>query len=199
MTARENPVGAGNEQRRLEIRLAWLGGIIDGEGMVTVIRRKKGSRKGFIPRVSIVNTDERIISEVVSILKELRLAHYTQTKAGTKAGWKTKWEVQFNGHIRCAAALPHLIPYLVSKREKAEALLELCERRLVTREPYGERDMELIEKATLGNRTPIRSTTTRLAPKAWLAGVSLKTDPMVPKGTVELHDEQGIVKRVSLG
>lgn len=113
----------------MDVRLAWLGGIIDGEGMITVIRRTKSARPGYIPRISIVNTDERIIAEVSDILHQLALPHYVQTKAG-KGTWKTKWEVLFNGYLRCNDALPWIIPNLIAKREKAEALYELCGRRL---------------------------------------------------------------------
>lgn len=116
-----------NQQRSLDARLSWLGGIIDGEGMITAIRRTNG--EGFIPRLSIVNTDLKIIQECVAIFEEMELPHYLQTKAG-KGTWLTKYELLVNGMKRCDRVLPVLIPHLVAKRERAERLLALCRERL---------------------------------------------------------------------
>src|SRR5438105_4472359 len=117
----DNASSADNQQRRLELKLSWLGGIVDGEGMVTTIKRfeKNRNQNGYIPRVSIVNTDLLIIDEVVEICKELSLSYYVQSKKG-KGLWKTKYEVLFNGFTRCKAILEVMIPYLVSKRQRAE-------------------------------------------------------------------------------
>lgn len=49
------------------IRLAWLGGILDGEGTVRCYRTKKS---GKIYGMSIINTDQGILNEVKSILEE---------------------------------------------------------------------------------------------------------------------------------
>ena len=135
-----------NQQRRLELKLAWLGGIIDGEGMVTAIKRteRKRNQYGYIPRVSVVNTDLIIINEVVAICKELSLPHYVQSKEG-KGLWKTKYEVLFNGFTRCKIVLEIIIPYLISKQKRAIALLELCNNRLNLphMSPYTEDDIQL--------------------------------------------------------
>ena len=138
-------MGADNQQRRIDLKLAWLGGIIDGEGMITVIKRTGGY--SFIPRISIANSDKRIIKEASNILRELNLLHYIQSKPYT-VGNKTriKFEILINGLKRCSQALPHIIPFLVSKKEKAEKLLEWCGYRLskTSQEKYTDKDEEIL-------------------------------------------------------
>jgi len=161
----ENPIGADNQQRSLESRLSWLGGIIDGEGMVTAIKRSESRRNqnGFAPRISIVNTDLRMIDEAVSILEELGLAFHMQEKAGLGT-WKTKYEVLMDGYKRCSKALPVLMPYLVVKRGKAERLLALCESRLSSPRNAAYTTEEIALALSVRERTRDRSETTRRAP-----------------------------------
>lgn len=148
MNGSDNVWGAENQQRSLESRLCWLGGIIDGEGMITAIKRSEHKRRqaGFIPRISIANTDMVMIDEVVAILTQLELVHYLQswTDRGHEH-WKRKYEVIINGILRCSEALPIMIPYLVVKRSKAERLLRFCESRRShpTRTPYSEEEIQL--------------------------------------------------------
>ena len=137
-----------NQQRRLESRLSWLGGIIDGEGMVTTIKRVGGkyNQYGYSPRISIVNTDLVIINEVVSICDEISLPYYVQTKKG-KGLWKTKYEVLFNGMRRCKIVLDVITPYLVSKKQRAISLLKFCNNRLnlPRNSSYSESDLKLAQ------------------------------------------------------
>ena len=160
----DNPSGAGNQQRSLESRLSWLGGVIDGEGMITAIKRSTAGRvqNGFAPRISITNTDPVMIDEVVSILRETGLAFHLQQKDGIGT-WKRKLEVIIEGFKRCSQALPVLLPYLVSKREKAERLLRLCESRIQSNSaPYTAEQVALA--LSLRERSSNRSETTRRAP-----------------------------------
>ena len=119
----------GNQQRSLDHRLCWLGGIVDGEGMITLIKRVGKRQKGYIPKISVVHTDPTLISEVISVCRDAGLPFYVQKKTG-KGTWKTKYEVLSNGILRCRKVLSVLTEYLVSKREKALLLGEFCENRL---------------------------------------------------------------------
>lgn len=147
-TSTKNASSADNQQRRLELKLSWLGGIIDGEGMVTTIKRVGGkyNQYGYSPRISIVNTDLLIINEVISICEEISLPYYLQIKKG-KGLWKTKYEVLFNGMRRCKIALEVLTPYLVSKKQRAISLLEFCNNRLnlSRNSAYSESDIKLAQ------------------------------------------------------
>lgn len=157
----------GNPQRSLEVSAHWLGGIIDGEGMITAIKQvNRSGTHNYLPRISIVNTDKVLIDEVLSILTGLNLPHYVQTKAG-KGTWKTKIEVIIQGKRRCAAVLPVLIPLLVAKRKRAENLLKFCESRVERGKfaPYSEQEWKWLEAVKSELRYPlIRSETTCQTP-----------------------------------
>ena len=134
-------MGADNQQRRLDSRLGWLGGIIDGEGMITVIKRTNGY--SFIPRISIANSDTKIIDEVAEIFNELNLPYYIQSKSyNVGKEVRIKYELLVNGLVRCSQVLPHIIPFLVSKKERAKELLSWCEYRLSRKkgEKYTDKD-----------------------------------------------------------
>jgi hypothetical protein len=120
-----------NQQRRIEERLCWLGGIIDADGMVTATQRKTKSSIHYKPKINVVNTDLRMINETISILDELHIPHYVQSKKDKKnPHYKIKYEILTVGIKRCKMLLPVIIPYLIVKRRRAERLLEFCDLRL---------------------------------------------------------------------
>ncbi len=137
-------MGADNQQRRLDVRLGWLGGIIDGEGMITVMKRVNGC--SFYPRISIANTNKNLINEASFIFNELGLAYYIQSKTyfvGEKQ--RIKYELLVNGIRRCIPVLQLVIPYLVAKKENAEKLLSWCLRRNnLGASKYDEEDMKIL-------------------------------------------------------
>lgn len=121
-----------NPQRSLENRLHWLGGIFDGEGSFSLIAlRRKGKLYSFRPQASVVNTDDRIIDEVISILEELELPFHVHRHTARKYSQRPVSEVRIIGLKRVARALPSIIPYLVSKKARAQAILDFAELRLL--------------------------------------------------------------------
>jgi len=77
----------GDQQRSLLCSdLGWLGGIIDGEGCVTLGRQKRRhNRFQYEPKVDIANTDVRIINKAREIMAQLDAGSYTMTRK-TSAG-----------------------------------------------------------------------------------------------------------------
>lgn len=136
-----------NQQRRIEERLCWLGGIIDGDGMITAIQYKAKNCLHYKPRINVVNTDLRMIEEVISIFEYLNVPHYVQSKKDKKnPHYKIKYEVQIAGIKRSIIFLPIIIPYLIVKRNRAENLLEFCNLRLSKphMSKYGDEEYRLI-------------------------------------------------------
>lgn len=126
----------GNQQRSLEIRLSWLGGILDGEGTISFASKfsptSRQTNYHFRPQITVTNSDPRMIEEIVSILKEVNCAYYIKSAGNPnkrKANWKEYTEVHFEGMKRLHKFLPVIIPYLVSKRRQAELLLQYIESR----------------------------------------------------------------------
>lgn len=137
--------------KTIDHRLAWLAGIIDGEGAIMLYIRALGitpSRKGSGRRkvyhaadfkVEICNTDDSMLAEVLAIADVLG-AH----TIGGRIGWYSGYRPNFPGRKRlgrvcftsldaCEAILRAVHPYLVTKRARAEIML----RAIAHRRSYG--------------------------------------------------------------
>lgn len=146
-------LGGDNQQRSLELRLSWLGGIIDGEGMITFSHRKTRTKSNWNPKISVVNTDITIINEVTSIYDALGIPYYVQFKKG-KGTWKDKYEVMQGGFKRASKVLPVIIPYLIAKRYKAELAMTVINRRLAApRTSWAQEDIDVIAKIRQSHTT----------------------------------------------
>lgn len=123
--------------------LAWLGGLIDGEGCIYLARRIRGKSKGdgknmttnYKPGISIANSDPFIIEEAHRILTLAGLGHWImwmnpRNHAGRPQTKRMMGSVQCVGFKRTQKALKILMPYVRAKRDQAQILLEFVERRL---------------------------------------------------------------------
>lgn len=127
--------------KTLDQRLSWLGGVVDGEGHVSVTlqpRPNKMRKDGTLgcamyPDVGVTNTDLAIIKEVEAIAVELGIKSKTYLLTRATRVTKPCWTVRFNGFGRVEAILTALLPYLIgSKREKAEITLRIIAHRRTT-------------------------------------------------------------------
>ena len=140
-----------NQQERLADDLHWLGGIIDGEGCIALVKtRTSGGRTGFQPRLTIGNTDVRILERIVNILGQGRI-----NKRKERLGWQTFYTIDLTNN-GMAILLPKLT--LTSKTEQAELVLEaiilLREHNAVTGQPHLARLAEIRnEISTLNGRS----------------------------------------------
>ena len=116
---------ADNQQERL---LAWLGGIMDGEGSFSITRKRDKGKIFYYPDISIVNTDPIIIDQCAVTISSI-CGYHIETKHscdfGTNNRRKTKlWRIRILGFNRCSKFLPKIIPYLVGKKKQAELVLQ---------------------------------------------------------------------------
>ena len=124
--------------KNLDHRLAWLAGIIDGEGCIShrlarmnYVRKRDGVQSvGLDFKVSIANTDILMVEEVTSIAsaigtKCLKYCHSNGAKSRStgRSVWKPVWHVSFDSGKRVEAVLAATLPYLVTKRDRAERTL----------------------------------------------------------------------------
>jgi len=124
-----------NQQIRLD-HLSWLGGIIDGEGSITVDKRNSDC---VAPQIMIVNTDSNLVSKVLEILDEHNISRYIQCRQ--YKDWKPTYRIYIAGFKRAQKFLTLIIPYLVSKQHRANLLLQFCNRRLMAnKKPYSDAD-----------------------------------------------------------
>jgi len=123
--------------------IAWLAGIVDGEGnmQATVQFKKCGSisRQYFEPKLRITNTDVRMIKKVSEIyFREGVIFFYTINKVSRyknkQPTWRDQLEISISGKQGISKMLRILLPHLVNKKRYAELMLETLE--WVDAQPY---------------------------------------------------------------
>jgi len=119
---------ADNQQASL-CELSWLGGIVDGEGCITVSRRMGNQTAS--PIVTIVNTEEKLLDKVQRLLQKCGIAYYVRVHRQSdqvKRVRPPKQKIEFviAGHKRVPRFLDLIHPYLISKQPQAQLLMQFC-------------------------------------------------------------------------
>ena len=140
----------------LDIDLAWLAGIWDGEGSITMFSHteKTGSKK-ICPTCVVVNTDINIIAEVQRILLEMGCNFVIHEYKPENVKHKLQWRITTRNQRYIKILLEHLRPYLKGeKKAKADIVLRYCKQRIEKMErlpskgstPYDEDDWSFLEQ-----------------------------------------------------
>lgn len=149
-----------NQQENAEALSHWLGGFLDGEGSFYTKRGRSGytqvngERHQYVhyqPGITVVNTHIPTLRIVEAALDHLGLPYHVEWRKPQRANQQISWGITIRGWKRCLHAAQALLPYLRTKREQCENMLELCHNRLQTPlqgpkglVPYTSRQMELI-------------------------------------------------------
>ena len=168
----------GNQQER---SLAWLAGIIDGEGSVSVqVYTLPDGRVRLTPFVGIVNSDVGILTECRSILAQIGVEFRTCGKPKTTGKFEGRLDcvnIRIDGQKPVRKLLEAVGPYLKSvKRRNAETILRYLDSRIerglqrdaqgrVRRVEYSRAEIELIASVRSHKRAK-SSTTICQAPNA---------------------------------
>ena len=129
--------------KTLNERLAWLAGIIDGEGTVSlqISSRKRRAKPGFrrdrgrirertlVWKIDVSNTNASLISEVVSILDSLGVRYFFGKYNMKNPKHKPLTKVIMTGRPRVVKLIQFVKPWLVCKLPQAEILLRAADRR----------------------------------------------------------------------
>lgn len=118
--------------------LAWLAGIIDGEGnlQATVQFKKSGSAGNklpyFEPKLRITNTDVRMIKKVSEIYVREGIQFFYTINAvsrykNRKPTWKDQLEISVGVKPEIHKALSLVMPYLVNKQPYAKLMMKAIE------------------------------------------------------------------------
>lgn len=100
---------------------AYIAGLIDGEGCITIAKHKSGQPKGkmwyYQPIITLANTDKTMINYITeryecNIVKQQR----------RKENYKQMYWISFTGD-RLKIFLNDILPYLVCKRTQARIVL----------------------------------------------------------------------------
>lgn len=104
-----------------EVELAWLAGIIDGEGSIQLdAGMRKNGRRSCTPRLTIGNTSKAMMLEVRRLFEALEVHGHEGIAARTRRPMGIA-VLQGNSAVAIVKAVR---PYLVAKAEQADVLLE---------------------------------------------------------------------------
>ena len=156
-----------NQQER-QLNLAWLGGLWEGEGTITVVT---GSKNRWFPKASIINTDFVLMSHVTHILDENGIGHYVQVRLGGCDGdprHKDAMVVNIVGMKRVQTFIKAIVHYLHGKKLLVTAEVDgFIQRRLSkgVRPRYDAEDLECIKRIrALNKKGPVESSETTRQP-----------------------------------
>ncbi len=136
--------------------LAWLAGIWDGEGHISIRRTilKKSKTPQYSPRVGVTNSNKLIISTTRKMLRDLDIKYIFREKqrGGFTGSRKRTWLVSIETLEPAKRFLTYLKPYLIAKPVQAKLLLEFCDRRMKnfsredpnSKRRYAPRDFKLV-------------------------------------------------------
>lgn len=109
-------------------RLAFLAGMIEGEGTVTISRISNHGYKALKPMVQIANSNPILIEHVAGLVRSLGVSPYVYWRNPAKHQAPSA-VVRMEGFKRAGALLRLVTPFLISKKPQAEAVLRYISRR----------------------------------------------------------------------
>ena len=136
-----------------ETDFAWLAGILDGEGYVSICmnqhkHRKYGNTTQYLPRVSVGSTSTEIMEKCKRILTELGVG-YNITDRKLPSG-KIFQSVIIVGMKRVGKLLPFVVPYLTLKCQNAMRIYKFIQMRLHSNTPYTLEELNLVQQCKTG-------------------------------------------------
>lgn len=147
-----------------EVELAWLAGIIDGEGTITLERngtRRLAGIMGLSPKVIVANSNEAIIQRTVNLMQHLGVNPHIKTQVSgygrkladgsrTVTRRRNMYWVVCAGLAKSKRILAPVLPHLIGKAEQARVVLDFIEVRgdpqQAKGKPYGEYELSLLER-----------------------------------------------------
>lgn len=113
-----------------EIKLAWLAGIMEGEGCFSINSAGK-NRNYFVYCISITNTDLIILQKCVSILKEIGIGVRIKSRNKQIKNRRMRYDLKIEGIKKMICFINAINPYIVGqKKMQAELMLNFLKRRL---------------------------------------------------------------------
>jgi hypothetical protein len=99
-----------------QLDLAWLAGLIDGEGCFsTLYRHGKGGAASYTLRIVLESRDKFVLEKVQQIAGG-RL-QYRRPLKSWKPNWSDQWEWNLGKHDELYVLCQELLPFLVLKKD----------------------------------------------------------------------------------
>ena len=130
----------GNQQETVsDIDKSWLAGILDGEGSIGICRMMSHRKNPTLtPRISIGNTNIKIIDHVREILKKIPITMFLEKRQQVNnKNWKSASVIQISHIVGVKKLLDLIIPFLIGKKSQGEILLSFVNSRMKIYESLG--------------------------------------------------------------
>lgn len=114
-----------------QTQLAYLAGILDGEGSIYIQSRIRNNSINYFPRFQVVNTNQDLLNWIKEIFGG---TVYEKPRKHLNPKWKMQYE-WFSNREQLDKILPLLVPFLIIKKKHAEIMLEF-RKTFLTRETY---------------------------------------------------------------
>lgn len=139
--------------------LAWLAGIIDGEGSIFVMRNTRTDRErtfNYVMRICVQSTDDIMARECLNITGE----GYTFPVYEKRENQQNSLKWQVNGK-KAVRVLKALLPYLKVKKDQAESAISFQETtkkhwKQMTEEDYKQQERFYFELKSLKKSNAVK-------------------------------------------
>ena len=108
-----------------EVDLAWLAGILDGEGALAADLKMTAGRNYLCPKIRIFNTDVRMVQKCARIYVEMGIVFFYTINNKKKMGWKNQIGICVTSQGSCLKLLEAVKPYLANKQEVAQSISDI--------------------------------------------------------------------------
>ena len=146
-----------DNQQVSSTELAWLAGLLDGEGTINISRKPTGKRKdgsivcNYWVFVQFVNTNEEVMTKVIDLQTRLGAKPYVWHKPPAKTTHRAAIQTCVQNMGKAEKILRPILPYLVGKKRHAELVLSFIEERKATGgrgkyNPYSKDQMGMIDE-----------------------------------------------------
>ncbi len=120
--------------------LAYLAGIVDGEGYIGIKRdhiKGRGINPVYYERMSVAGTSKPMIDLFISFFKCGQAYFHRHSKLSRRGYWS--WETS---NLKAVSVIKQLYPYIRIKKPEVKLILQLYENK---RKKYGTLPKEIIE------------------------------------------------------
>lgn len=119
-----------------EVDFAWLAGIIDGEGAISIDLKLAGNGKNYLmPKVRVYNTDVRMIQKIARIYVDMGVVFFYNLNKKRKEHYKNQMGICVTSQGSCLKVLEAVEPYLANKQEIAKVMVQII--KFVQSQPKG--------------------------------------------------------------
>lgn len=138
-----------NQQAKILVQekdISWLAGFIDGEGCISFIHRNEKNTNNWRTHVQITNTHVPTLNTCTDILERMGVGHHVWWFENKNKRYSKRWDIRISGFKRVHKLLRIITPYLHTKQERAEIMLDFINLRLPKNpiDKYGDEEMRLI-------------------------------------------------------